>query len=70
MKYTILIERDEWADPKRYPSGLAWRSAVLDENGEEMDGEGDIATYEEACMLVLAALHNLIRIDGQQYEIN
>lgn len=53
MKYTIYIERDQFTDPKRYPNGIAWRSGIIDDKGEEIDGEGDIATYEEARQLAL-----------------
>lgn len=59
MQYTIYIERDQFADLQRYPDGIAWRSGIRDENGEEIDGEGDIATYEEARDLAINTLTRL-----------
>ncbi len=56
MKYSIYIERDAFADPQKYPDGVAWRSEIHDENDDEIDGEGDIATYAEARDLVLSTL--------------
>lgn len=57
-RYTIFIEQDDFADPQKHPSGIAWRSGVLDiTDGEEViDQEGDIATYEEAKELALNLL--------------
>ena len=60
MKYTIYIEEDQSPDPQRYPSGIAWRSGILNEEGEEIDGEGDIATYEDARELLLNTITMLI----------
>lgn len=59
MKYTIYIEKDPFRDPQK-PEGTSWRSGILDENGEEIDGEGDIDTYEEARELALNTLARLI----------
>ena len=60
VQYGIFIELDQFADPKRYPNGIAWRSGVLDDEGSEIDGEGDIATYEEARRLALDTLTRLL----------
>lgn len=68
MKYTIYIERDIFADPQRYPDGQAWRSGIIDENGEEIDGEGDIATYEEARELALSTLARLTNLSSEQIK--
>ena len=60
MRYTIYIERDQFPDPERYPDGIAWRSGIIDaDTGEEIDGEGDIATYEEARDLAINTLTRL-----------
>lgn len=59
-RYTPYVERDEFADPQRYPDGIAWRSGVVDERGHEIDGEGDIATYEEAKRLALDTVARLL----------
>lgn len=64
MKYTIYIERDQFPDPERYPDGIAWRSGILDENGEEIDGEGDLETFEEAKRLALSTLDRLYTFEG------
>lgn len=56
MKYTIYIEREQFPDPERYPDGIAWSSGILDENGELVDGEGDIETFARARQLALDAL--------------
>lgn len=63
MRYTIYIERDQFADPERYPDGVAYRSGILDESGEEIDGEGDIATFEEARALCLDTLARLTKYE-------
>lgn len=61
IQYTIYIEEDLFADPQRYPDGkVAYRSGVRDANGTEVDGEGDIATFEEARDLALTTLTRLI----------
>lgn len=60
VQYTLYIEQDQFPDPKRYPDGVAYRSGVLDEKGEEIDGEGDLPDYETARTLALNALANLI----------
>lgn len=59
-RYTIYIERDAFADTEQYPDGIAWRSGILDEKDEEIDGEGDIATYEEAEGLAVSTLLRLL----------
>lgn len=60
IKYTIYIERDQFPDPEKYPDGIAWRSGVINELGEEIDGGGDLPTYEEARELVMATLGRLL----------
>lgn len=60
MKYTIYIEQDQFPDPQKYHKGIAWRSGILDEKGEEIDGEGDIASFEEAKGLALSTLSILL----------
>lgn len=57
---TIYIQLEEFADPERYPDGIAWRSGILDDHQNEIDGEGDIATYEEAKTLALNTLERLL----------
>lgn len=60
-RYTIYVELDAFPDPEKYPDGIAYRSGVIDqETGEEIDGQGDIATYEEARQLALSTLEFLI----------
>lgn len=60
QQYTLYIERDQAADPQRYPDGIAWRSGILDEKGEEIDGEGDLS-YEQARTLALSTLARLLK---------
>ena len=59
-RYTLYIERDAFPDPQRYPDGIAYRSGILDEAGDEIDGEGDLPDYETVKSLALGALANLI----------
>lgn len=59
-RYTLYIERDQFADPQRYPDGVAWRSGILDEKGEEVDGEGDLPDYQTAKTLALDTLARLL----------
>lgn len=68
MRYIIYIERDDFADPQRYPDGIAWRSGILDaDKGEEpIDGSGDIATYAEARDLALSTLARLTANEPQE----
>lgn len=61
QRYTIFIELDPFADLARYPDGVAYTSGVIDSNGEMVDGQGDIATYEEARELALLTLANLLK---------
>jgi len=58
--YTVYIQRDPFADPQKYPNGEAWSSGILDINGVQLDGHGDIATYEEARELLLNTLERLV----------
>lgn len=58
--YIVYVERDQFADPQRFPDGVAWRSGILDENGEEIDGQGDIETREEAVLLAVSTLSRLL----------
>lgn len=60
QEYTIYIERDPFADPEQYPDGAAWRSGIKDSEGVEIDGQGDIATYDEARDLAMSTLDRLI----------
>ena len=60
MQYTLYIERDPQPDLKLYPDGIAYVSGVLDENGQLIDGEGNIASYEDARELALSTLERLI----------
>lgn len=60
QKYTIFAERDMFADPQKYPSGVAWRSGVLDESGVEIDGEGDLPDYATAKELAINTLSRLM----------
>lgn len=59
MRYIIYIERDPFADPEKYPDGVAYMSGIVDED-EDIDGNGDIATYEEARELALSTLARLM----------
>lgn len=59
-RYTIFIEPEQFPDPEKFPDGIAWSSGILDENGELIDGGGDIATYEEAKTLALSTLERLL----------
>lgn len=59
-KYTIYIEREAFPDPKRYSDGIAWHSGILDEDNNEIDGEGDIATFEEARRLAFSTITRLL----------
>lgn len=69
MRYTIYIERDQFADPQKYPDGVAWRSGIIDaDTGEEIDGEGDIATFEEARQLALDTLARLTNLSSEQIK--
>lgn len=61
-KYTIYVERDSFPDPQKYPDGVAWRSGILDEKGEELDGGGDFATYEEARDIALGTLGRFLGV--------
>lgn len=60
-QYTIYIERDPFADPQKYPDGVAWRSGILDEDNELVDDEGDLPDYETAKDLVMSALAQLLK---------
>lgn len=59
-RYTVYIERDAFADREKYPDGVAWCSGIMDDEGELIDGQGDIASYNEARELLLATLERLI----------
>lgn len=58
--YTVYVEHDCAPDPKRYPNGVAWRSGVLDVDGDEVDGEGDLPDRETARGLALDTLARLL----------
>jgi hypothetical protein len=60
QRYTIYVERDQWPDVQRYPEGIAWRSGILDEDGQEIDGEGDLPDYATARELALSTLSRLL----------
>lgn len=59
-RYTIYIEQDPFADPQKYPDGIAWRSGIIDASGEEIDGEGDLPDYDTAKELMLSTLTRLL----------
>lgn len=56
VQYTIYIENDVFADPQLYPDGIAYRSGIMDENGVEIDSEGDLPDYAQARELALSTL--------------
>lgn len=60
VQYIVYVEPDPWADPERYPDGIAWRSGILDENGNEIDGEGDLPDYATAKDLAMSTLSRLL----------
>ncbi len=60
MKYTIYIELDPFADPQRYPDGIAWRSGVLDHEGTEIDGQGDLPDFATAKDLAMSTLDSYL----------
>lgn len=59
-RFTVYVERDQFPDPERYPTGIAWRSGILNELGEEIDGEGDLPDYNTAAGLALGTLSRLL----------
>ncbi len=58
-RYTVYLEEDQMPDPQKFPNGGAWRSGIIGEDNEEIDGEGDL-TREEAKEKLLSALSNLL----------
>lgn len=68
MKYTIYIEKDQFADLTRYSDGIAWRSGVIDEKGEEVDGEGDLPDFATARGLALSTLTLLTDLNADEQK--